>query len=264
MRRRAELATIRKTVKKVQEIKKNQSVKIARVIPHNKYTALRKYMATQHTTFSDKIFPAGQQISDVQTKRHHKTRNTNVLNYLRQQRVNVDKLKKLNKETTQTMAQIMKRPPPRRNRKIIRILRANEIPDGIRRGRPNPWTIKIPPYDGGYWRYYGWVDGFLFIPTLYLNHASGFIGNINYLKDSSAGDSDWARVDYYTQLALWYKMPSAGILEVWVEGQPTECQHYCSLYDEWGWSNSSVYQYNYITLQVNNGSKRLSKKIKNT
>jgi hypothetical protein len=256
---KAELARLSKYVAKKDSARSSYIAKRKRIISNEKHAQLRKYMQKQDGKITDAIFPSGRLPSDKQIEALKADRNKAALTYLKRNRIDLAKMRQAVSESEKAMARIMKRPVPRYKGKPIQIMRADDVPATIRKRRTNPWTVMAPPFDGWAWNYYGWRDGFKFTPTLYLDHAGGFMGNRNYLYDSDAGDWDDAFIAYHTQVGFWYKMPKAGILEVWVEARPTEAQHYCSLYDEWGWSGSSVYQYNYITLQVNNGSLRQSR-----
>ena len=86
--------------------------------------------------------------------------------------------------------------------------------------------------------------------TLYLDAAIGLIGNINHIQDTDASDNDIGYMKYASNLYFWYQMPTAGLLEVWIEAQCRGLHHRVSLFDEWGWSDSSVNQHNYLTLNA--------------
>jgi len=258
MDKRRELAALSKKFSKVEAIEKNHKTSLERLLARPGYPTFRKSIASLHEKVIDQVFPADRAVSDKEMAKLLVDRNKKAIEYLGRNSVDVKKLHDLNKKTRQSISRIARPPIDMYKRKPVHILKSNQVPESIRTGRTNPWTIKTPPYDGWSWSYNGYVAGFSFSPTLYLDHAAGFVGNINYLKNSSAGDFDYGYVTYDTQVSMWYKMPSAGILEVYVEAEPTLNQHYCSLYDEWGWSDSSVYQRNYITLQVNGGTKRTS------
>lgn len=255
---KAELAKLSKYVARKDTVRASYDTRRKRAIADDKFAQLRKYMAKQNSRATDAVFPSERLPSDKQMQALREERNGAALTWLKRNRIELDKMRQAVGDSEKAMAGLMKRPVPKYKGKPIRILRADDVPDAIRQVRTNPWTVRTPPFDGWAWHFHGWRDGFSFAPTLYLDHAGGFMGNRNYLYDSSASNWDDAYISYHTQLGFWYRMPQTGILEVYVQLQPTEAQHYCSLYDEWGWSGSSVFQYNYVTLQVNNGAPRYS------
>jgi hypothetical protein len=111
-----------------------------------------------------------------------------------------------------------------------------------------------PPYPGWAWNNYWYTDGFSWTGSLVLDSAAGLAGSVNNLRDSSASDFDYGWGEYNSSVGFWYRMPTAGLVEVWVKGQCAAAHHHLSLYDEWGWSDSWVYQYDYLTLKTSGAS----------
>jgi hypothetical protein len=253
-----ELGDLSKKFSKIEAIEKDHQARLQKLFVRPGYPAFRKTLASFQEKLMDQVFPAERHVSDKEMAKLLVERNRKAQEYLEKNGIKLGELRELNKKTRESIARIAKPPIDMHDGKPVHILKPEEVPVSIRTGKTNPWTIKTPPYDGWSWHYSGYLKGFSFIPTLFLNHSAGYIGSIDYLKDSSAGDFDYGYVSYDSQVSMWYKMPSAGILEVYVEAEPTFNLHYCSLYDEWGWSDSSVYQQNYITLQVNGGTIRTS------
>jgi len=257
-RQKKDLEYISRVFTKTANIEKSHQMKLRRLTSGPGYEAFRKYRDALQTKLMDKVFPGDGYVSDKEMANLRAERNQKAHKYLASKKIDINKLRQLNQASRQSMARLIKPPIDMLKKKPVVILKPEQVPLSIRSGKTNPWTIKTPPFDGWSWSYNGYVAGFDFTPTLYLDHLAGFMGNSNYLRDSSAGDFDYGYITYDSQISIWYKMPSAGILEVYVEALPTVNQHYCSLYDEWGWSDSSVYQRNYITLQVNGGSMKTS------
>ena len=141
---------------------------------------------------------------------------------------------------------------PLRDGKPVTILLPSQVPEDIRAYKTNPWTVARPPYHPDWW-YNGSVAGFKFFPTLHQNAGNGLIGNRNDLQDSNATDNDYGYVMYSTSVLFWYYMASPGLVEVWIEARSDWSHHYVSLFDEYGWSDSSVLQHNYITLRATVG-----------
>ncbi|HXS41092.1 MAG TPA: hypothetical protein VN766_12980 [Stellaceae bacterium] len=58
---------------------------------------------------------------------------------------------------------------------------------------------------------------------------------------------------YNTAIRIWYQMPTAGLIEAWIEGQVASAHHRVSLHDEFGWSDSDAWQHDYLTFNATVG-----------
>lgn len=248
-----------KSVARITAISEEYHDKLQKLMTTQNYRRFREFMAKEKESIAELLFPRREpRISDQELISLREERNERAQNYLNKLDVELERLKALNKEAQHRMARIMRPVTPKRNGKPVQILFPSEVPKQIRQEKTNPWKMIMPPYQGWAWWYFGFTKGFSFTPTLFLNSKAGFIGNSNYLHDSDAGDLDKAIIKYETQIGMWYKMPSAGIIEVYIKAQPSWNEHYCTLYDEWGWSSSRVTQRNYISLQVGTGGRKFA------
>lgn len=140
--------------------------------------------------------------------------------------------------------------PQRRDGEVVQLVPENEVPRDVRTGGTNPWTVMGPPYAGSTWSYRGGMAGFDWGTTRYLDSAAGLVGNRTSLTNTSSGDWDYGYLTYDTAVGFWYRMPTTGLLDVWIKAQSASDHHHLSLVDEWGWSGSSNYQYNFLTLKA--------------
>jgi hypothetical protein len=248
-----------KLASKVNAIMDDHRKAIERLTGADKYKQFRQYIITEKGKQAESLLslnlknPEGLGIFPEDTRRLQVQRQEASQAFLRRLGIAVEKIHAVNKSTRTKLKRLVSPTPTKDGKPVILILQ-DSVPSDIRAGKTNPWEIKTPPYPGWAWDYSGYVAGFSFEPTLYLDSPSGLVGNNNYLWDSSASDFDYGFVGYNTAVGFWYKMPKAGLVEVWIKAQCAHNLHYCALYDEWGWSDSSVYQRDYLTMKATSPS----------
>jgi hypothetical protein len=127
----------------------------------------------------------------------------------------------------------------------------SEVPEDVRRGKGNPWTIYTPPYAGWWWIYSWWRAGG-HDPDLYtyVDLNTGAMGHRSDWYDYSASDLDAFALDYDTHLGVWYKPPKAGRLDVWFRLRCASARSHFWLDDEWGWSDSHSRVWSHLTVNV--------------
>lgn len=126
------------------------------------------------------------------------------------------------------------------------------MPEDVPENIYNPWVVFGPPYPGWAWSYgRNWSDE-PDVPSIarYLNSASGSIGSYTYTHVGGADDSDFAWARYKTGMRFWYRMPVAGLLEVWLHLQAVNTYYAGYFVDEWGWSDANCDQESHFFLQV--------------
>jgi hypothetical protein len=138
-------------------------------------------------------------------------------------------------------------------RNISRVIAAGDVPPSVMHHiTPAPgWTIVEPPYGG--WQQ-GWdpwtIGGFSWIPLQITQPEIGFVVNDILLFDLDASDIDIGQYTADAQIAFWFTPSAPGLVEVWVEAQCGKALHDLDLVDEWGVSDSSSSQNNYIMMHV--------------
>jgi hypothetical protein len=236
---------------KVNKIMGEHSVKIKQLLGDANYKDFRKLIAEEDKKLSTKLLsPIGPSLTMDKRMEIVKDRDKSLVDFLNQKNIDIKEMKKIDEKFRKQIDEVLKPEIPEKDGKPVQILHTKDVPEEIVKETFNPWTIKTPPFSGWSWQYNGYVSGFSFFPTLYLNAASGLVGNKNYLRDRSASDFDYGFVTYDVLVGFWYKMPKAGMLEVYIKAQNSFNEHYCSLSDEWGISDSSNYQYNYLILDI--------------
>ncbi|GAB4365151.1 MAG: hypothetical protein Kow00121_01480 [Elainellaceae cyanobacterium] len=257
----ADVKSFNETLSQIEVIRADQTEKLRSLLGDEKYAELRAYIAAEKREKARALLPPhGPQMSreDLQKLQAHKYEKS--LLFLHKLGVELSDLKALNKVNSNAQNQLIP-PAPERDGKPVGLIPPNEVPEEIRHDSKvaiapatAAWTAYRPPFPGWAWSYSWSSSGFGINFDRFLDTAAGLVGSWTYLTDGDASDGDVAWLGYNSSIGFWYQMPSAGLLDVWIEVQPALDRHYLSLSDEWGWSDSSVAQRNYLTLKGTAGT----------
>jgi hypothetical protein len=128
------------------------------------------------------------------------------------------------------------------------------LPEAVPKDIYNPWVTYGPPYPGWAWAWWRdksdepqWPSG-----ARYLDSAAGQLGTYTHTHVSGADDSDWSYMGYRTAMRFWYRLPAAGMAEVWMDLQCIDTPYSGWLSDEWGWSDSACDQESHAYLRIMN------------
>jgi len=241
-----------------EQLKKELQRKMRALCRPKGYEAWRMFVAERRTKLRKEIESRpGAQEEKVRQIIEKNKRVT--LSFLRNHSLDPSALRKLNHGALEKYLAIVRHPETTRNAEVTRM--APAVPRSL-----SAWTTFRPPYQAAYaWVSDEWLRGFWkasSVPDHWYDRFSGLVGNINFIIDMDADDYDIGIYDYDTYVTLWYKMPSAGLLEMYIEGQVGSCNHFISLEDEFGVSNAIARQSCYFFMQAT-GSQR-SKVIRAT
>jgi hypothetical protein len=107
----------------------------------------------------------------------------------------------------------------------------------------NPWEWRKPPYEaqGGS----QWSNGTRGTRTVSHteNRVTGQLTSYSTMRISGADDSDNSNTTAYSEFRFWFRMPAAGLIEVWLYMQSIECSYSGWLGEEWGVSDASIQQH---------------------
>jgi hypothetical protein len=138
-----------------------------------------------------------------------------------------------------------------------------EIPDDAELEEPeptsNPWTWVFPPYNHQ-WTYTAASTGSRGSRSRSLS-ASGVSGEIslwNRMALYGADDSDWSKTDIMAEVGFWFRMPAAGLVEVWIRYRDIDTDYTGRLWDESGCSDANVRQLSRAYLWTSGSSERYS------
>ncbi len=250
--RLAEVRLVGKEAKTIESILQQHRESVTDLLGGTNYEQLRIYVADKKRNQAALLFPPrGPDMSTEDLDRLRHDRREESERYLKELGIDQNELRSLSQRTIERLQEL--RPPrPVRDGRPIMIVSEPDVPPEILEHKTNPWTVVGPPYGWSWW-YDGSAYGFSFTPTLHLDAGTGFVGNDTYVEDSDAGDADYAYVKYSTAVSFWYRMPTAGLVEVWIEAVSNWSHHRVALWDEFGWSDSMVNQHDYLTLKASVG-----------
>lgn len=165
--------------------------------------------------------------------------------------IDADRLRRISLRARRRADRLLAEPSRRGKRPAGRLVLPDDVPADIRALKSNPWTVKSPPFPGWWW----WFDhlnaadfGMSF--DHFTSKDTGMAGVRSAITTYDASDIDIGIYDITTSVGFWYKTPAVGLIEVWIKAQCANARHWCWLDDEWGVSDSTVRQKNYLTLRV--------------
>lgn len=229
---------------RMQKAADQSRAKLLQLMGGENYKAFRHFVGEQRIDLRKILEPPNG--PNVREDKLHDIKIKNVTKFLHERKIPVDSLRKI----AGSFSKYFERVSLEEEKNASHIVPASEVPKNIRLHQTNPWTIFMPPYDGWQRGWNGWGIGYSVGFDYYLNTASGLVGNQVRLDNGSAGDADIAVAHYDTQVGFWYYATAAGLIETWIEAQSGDAEHYCLLEDEWGWSDSTTWQRNYLMMHV--------------
>ncbi len=121
----------------------------------------------------------------------------------------------------------------------------------------NPWTWYWPPYtyQWGSVPYSGGSAGSVW-KSANSSATTGEINLMSWIQLYGADDSDWLKTDAMCEVGVWFRMPAAGILEVWVWFQDINTDYSGFLSDESGCSDADVHQLSRLYLWTGGSTER--------
>jgi hypothetical protein len=248
--RQEDLARVGEHAAAVDAIRDDHRSRLAKAVGARNLQSLRRGVEADEAARRERIRPpAGPEMDLQEAEKLQKERASQSAALLRDLKVGAKTLRSENERTRRLLEELLPKPPMRDGEPVI-LIRTEDVPEAIREGTANPWTSFAPPYAGWAWNYYWWADGFGWSGTPFVNPGAGFSGTTNSLSNGNAGDFDYGWGEFNASVGFWYRMPAAGLVEAWIQGQSAAAHHHVSLYDEWGWSDSFAYQYDYLTLKA--------------
>lgn len=124
-------------------------------------------------------------------------------------------------------------------------------PTEVPKQTSNPWAWFYPPYRNR-WNWRGWdgSGGSRSVVTTE-DSVTGEIGIQSSMRLHGADDSDYSYTNALSE--IWvsaYRMPAAGLIEVWAELQSIDNRYSGCLDDEFGFSDASIQQQSRAYIQV--------------
>jgi hypothetical protein len=217
--------------------------RIKRKLGAKNYRAMREFVGRERAQLRQAIEPPGvDEKEEAKIRGRSRARGKSLL---KKMGVDLAELRQINDEFRASFDKLAAKRTP----KATELQRPDEVPESIRTYKTNPWTIvrSFGGWQQGH-RYNG--SGYSGSHEHFTTASSGLAGNTTSTRNSDADDFDWGDYQIDSQIGFWYKTQSAGILEAYIEAQPSAASHYISTYDEWGWSDSNTSQNNYLMLHA--------------
>lgn len=233
--------------RRVDEIVADYRLRLRERLGERKYVGLRDYMSEMRRAHAERRSPRAGDSSALAAQRT--LRRAESLAALEGLDIRAAELKRLAARAHRRIARLMTRAEPS-DVDVGRLVLPHDVPAAIRTHKANPWTIVTAPYAAQGRAREGWTNGVTFSRTVRTDKDTGIVGSTSLLADPDASDFDAGAISYYTRLGFWYQMPAAGLVEVWIEAQSAYASHYVDLKDEFGWSDATVRQRSYLTLQT--------------
>ncbi len=123
----------------------------------------------------------------------------------------------------------------------------------------NPWTWIFPPYSGR-WTHLNTSSGSRGARwhNRSASSTSGSVSLWSRMDLFGADDSDFSRIDAMAEVGFWFRMPAAGLVEMWVWYQDTNTDYSGHLWDESGCSDANVQQLSRGYLWTSGSTERYS------
>ena len=121
----------------------------------------------------------------------------------------------------------------------------------------NPWSWRFPPYVS---QWSSIVAAYGTTGKIWKSaNATASTGEINlnsWIELNGADDSDYLKTDTMCEVGFWFKMPAAGLLEVWAYYQDINTDYTGYLHDESGCSDANVLQLSRLYLWTGGSTER--------
>ena len=116
---------------------------------------------------------------------------------------------------------------------------------------PHRWFLFRPPFFGFLFRFLPETnDNFRLDRRHFLDPSAGLVGNEVTMDCDDAGDIELAWATAEAQIAFGFEAPIAGVVEVLIDAQSTLGTHHVDFLDEFGFSDASCNQDNFLMMNV--------------
>jgi hypothetical protein len=228
------------------------------------YKSLRKFMHTESLGLRDLMQPPAGLKTNFATANAARKRKANA--FLRKLQVDGDRLAKIGQHYREAIADALALPKEKivegygmaGNLKTWESLSPHHkraLPWGvlidIDLADPHRWFLFRPPFFGFNFGFLPLNSSNFVVDREHILHpAAGLVGVVGTMDNGDADNADYASVDAFTEIAFGFEVPVAGVVEVLIDAQSTICTHDIHTEEEWGWSESSTGQTNYLKFDV--------------
>lgn len=256
--------------RRLEDITETARARVREVLGADNWRSLREFLRAERLAFHDLLLPPeGLTLDFAEANRTRKDRSTVFLEGLG---ASPERLREIGREFFADARDILSFSDPRLTTGFTsgkHLERWHEIRDHLVRWYepvggippPPPGSLRLdphrffdfrPPFDGFQT---GWAvpletGGFRVACERALDPSAGLVGHDITLDIDSAGDVDAGCGTADTQVSFMFQAPAAGLVEVVILAQCGLGRHELRTEDEWGWSESSTTQRNFLMMHV--------------
>ncbi|GGW82395.1 hypothetical protein [Streptomyces galilaeus] len=212
------------------------------------YLRFREFLRTERLRVRDLMLPPEGLTADSAAIR--RDRHQRAAAFLRECGVSSDQFTRILNEYRDGMANILESPLDVNSGTVYSVNRFQEMEES--KIEPRAFTIR-PPFDG--WQR-GWHfanlagNGFTGDRFVTLVPESGIVGHQVQVMNLDASDFDFAEAVADAQVAFWFTPGVTGTVRMTIEVQCQLATHSLRTVDEWGTSESSTTQTNFLMMHV--------------
>jgi hypothetical protein len=116
---------------------------------------------------------------------------------------------------------------------------------------PHRWFVFRPPFFGFNFAFSSQTtQGYTADRVHIVDPPAGLIGYRATLESHDEREYEFGCVSAQSAIAFGFDAPIAGLIEILVDAQSAEGHHHVEMEDDWGWSNSTTWQQNYLSMEV--------------
>ena len=116
---------------------------------------------------------------------------------------------------------------------------------------PHRWFAFRPPFFGFNFQFASsTTQGYLADRTHFVDPPAGLIGYEATLTSHDEREYEFGALGVLSAIAFGFEAPTAGLVEILVDAQCALAHHHVEMEDEWGWSHSTTWQQNSISMDV--------------
>jgi hypothetical protein len=116
---------------------------------------------------------------------------------------------------------------------------------------PHRWFAFWPPFFGFNFQFASaTTQGYSADRTHFVDPSAGLIGYRATLTSHDERQYELGSLGVFSAIAFGFEAPTAGLVEILVDAQCAVAHHHVAMSDEWGWSDSTTWQQNALSMDV--------------
>ena len=116
---------------------------------------------------------------------------------------------------------------------------------------PHRWFVFRPPFFGFNFQFSSGSSGGYTADRIHIvDPPAGLIGYRATLTSHDEAEYELGALGVLTAIAFGFEAPTAGLVEILVDAQSAVAHHHVEMSDDWGWSGSTTWQENRLSMDV--------------